>query len=224
MSRSNIISDSHRILSIRTKTVPSVGANVLPEQPQACSFRRSILVIDVSPSMCFRDWKPSRLKAAQEAAKTFVKRVASQEPDAKVAIVIYGRKARLVCDFTAATMYDTVARAIDSVRTIGSTNIAAGLEVACDMLEDGHGLGQVVLLTDGCHNTGPDPRPKSDRLKEVALVECVGIGGTPGDVDEELLRYIASPYPDGLKRYRWIGDKERLVQHFHNLAGRIVRE
>ena len=52
---------------------------------------------------------------------------------------------------------------------------------------------------------------------------CIGIGGTPHDVDESLMRDIASEYPDGSKRYRWIGDKERLAQHFHCLAGRITR-
>ena len=140
-----------------------------------------------------------------------------------MAIVVYGRKANLVCNFTDATRYKTLESAIDSVRIIGSTNINSGLKSALDVLDGSHSDRQVVLLTDGCHNTGPDPRPMSDRLRELAVVECIGIGGTPRDVDEELLKYIASPYPDGTKRYRWIGDKERLVQHFHNLAGRIVR-
>jgi len=63
----------------------------------------------------------------------------------------------------------------------------------------------------------------SDRLRDIATVECVGIGGTPEEVDEDLLRYIASSYPDGSKRYRWIGDRKRLVEHFHNLAGGITR-
>ena len=52
---------------------------------------------------------------------------------------------------------------------------------------------------------------------------CVGIGGKPTDVNEKLLKSIASKYPDSSPRYRWIGDKKGLVQHFHQLAGRITR-
>ena len=223
MSPINLISTFRRVFKDAGPTTLEHEVNAHQDKQSLYGSRCSVLVIDVSPSMCFTDWKPSRLKAAQEASKAFVKRLAAEDPDAKVAIVIYGKKAKLVCHFTAAAMYETLARDIDSVQVIDSTNIAAGLEVACSILGGAHGHRQVVLLTDGCHNTGPNPRFTSDRLREVAVVECIGIGGTPNDVDEALLKYIASPYPDGTKRYRWIGDKERLVQHFHNLAGRIVR-
>jgi len=30
-------------------------------------------------------------------------------------------------------------------------------------------------------------------------------------------------FPDGRKRYRWIGDKKDLIEHFKVLAGRIRR-
>lgn len=43
------------------------------------------------------------------------------------------------------------------------------------------------------------------------------------EVNEEILKSIASCHPDGTPRYRWIGDKEQLVEHFKQLAGRITR-
>jgi Mg-chelatase subunit ChlD len=223
MSTNNVISVFRRVFKNDRPTTLDGEVNVHQNRQSTCGSRHSILDIDVSPSMLSRDWKPSRLKAAKEAANAFLKRLASEEPDAMVSIITYGRKGKLLSDFTSVTMYNELARIIHSARTICGTNITAALETAWDVLEHCHGPKQVVLLTDGCHNTGPDPRPTSDRLRDVAVVECIGIGGTPRDVDEELLKYIASPYPDGTKRYRWIGDKERLVQHFHNLAGRIVR-
>ena len=82
----------------------------------------------------------------------------------------------------------------------------------------------MVLLSDGHNNTGPDPRPIAHRLKRSAVIECIGIGGSPSDVDEELMKDIASAYPDGTKRYRWIGDPERLEEAFIELAVGITRK
>ena len=189
----------------------------------AAESRISILVIDASISMEQKDWPPSRLVAAQNAGITFVERLASEDPDARIAIVAYGEEAASLGGLTVARKCGKLARRINSISVMGSTNITAGLEMAFNLLQSSQCLGQVVLLTDGCNNTGPEPHGISEKLKGKAIIECVGIGGSPEDVDEELLRNIASPHPDGSKRYRWIGDKEKLVQHFHNLAGRIVR-
>ncbi len=191
--------------------------------PGTMQHRNSVLIIDASGSMGTTDWKPSRIKAAQQAAVAFVKRLLSEEHDARVAVVAYGDNATLLSDLTPVTMYSKLEESINSIRDMGTTNITAGLEIAWDLLRHSQRTSQVVLLTDGCHNTGSEPKPISDKLKECAIIECIGIGGSPADVDEKLLRYIASSYPDGSKRYRWIGDRERLIQHFHNLAGRIVR-
>ena len=67
-------------------------------------------------------------------------------------------------------------------------------------------------------------RPIDDNSLPAALVD----GGTAREIiwrveSEEVLREIASERSDGSKRYRWIGDKERLVRHFERLAGRISR-
>ena len=207
----------------RRDQLPEAHKNIPQIFQHAGRSRNSVLAIDASSSMSSRDWKPSRLEAAQNAARAYVDRLASEDPDATVAVVAYGDTAALLRELTPARRLNELTRAIESISGMGCTNITAAHETAWNLLKTSQGLGQVVLLTDGCHNTGPDARPISDRLREFAVIECVGIGGSPSDVDEELLRYIASPYPDGSKRYRWIGDKERLVQHFHNLAGRIVR-
>lgn len=191
--------------------------------PGTVQHRDSVLVIDASGSMYATDWEPSRLEAAKQAAVAFLRRLLSEEPDARVAVIAYGDNAILLSDLTPVTAHCKLENSIDSICDMGTTNITAGLEIAWDALKHSQRTGQVVLLTDGCHNTGSDPEHISDKLRECAIIECIGIGGSPADVDEELLKYIASCYPDGSKRYRWIGDKEKLVEHFHNLAGRIVR-
>ena len=185
--------------------------------------RHSMLVIDASPSMNAKDWKPSRLKAAQKAARAFVTRLAGEETDARVSVIFYGGGANEAARAIPATRQAELERCINAAKGSGGTNITAGLTHALSLTSYPSRLNQVVLLTDGHHNCGPGPRQVSGQLRQKATVECIGIGGSPSDVDEALLKNIASSYPDRTKRYRWIGDEEKLVQHFHDLAGRITR-
>ena len=189
------------------------------DQPRDC-----VLVLDASPSMLATDWPPSRLRAAQEAAETYCRRLAHDEPEARIALVAYGGHATVLCPLTPVARLEELLAHIGQIRVVDSTNITDGAQKAANTLARARGIGQVVLLTDGHHNKGPRPQRIASTLKQHAVIECVGIGGRPRDVQEALLRDIASAYPDGRKRYRWIGDKERLVKHFHKLAGGITRE
>ncbi len=188
--------------------------------------RDAVLVIDASPSMEDTDWPPSRLAAAQEAARSYVERLVSEEPDASVGIVAYDGGARKVCKLIPVRELRKLFRAIGMISADdgSGTNITAGLRVALKMLDGRGKAAQTIILTDGEHNTGVGPTAVAARLRKIATLECVGIGGHPTDVNEALLKELASAYPDGSKRYRWIGDKERLVQHFRKLAGRITRK
>ena len=155
-------------------------------------------------------------------ANAFENRLASEDPNARIALVAFGSKARKLCRLTAAKQRDALHSRINQIDLEGSTNMKAGLDAALELLQDRRRTCQVVLLTDG-HNTGRSPLKVAQEIKKFAVIECVGIGGSPGDVDESLLKQIASAYPDGRKRYRWIGQKDQLIQHFHNLAGGIRR-
>ena len=190
----------------------------LPGGPRDC-----VLVLDASPSMEDTDWEPSRLAAALAAAWAFCQRLASVLPDARIALVAYGEVAVKLCPLIPAARLQKLADGLGRIRIISCTNITSGAQAAFNLLKAGRRPGQVVLLSDGHHNTGPDPRPVAEALKRLAIVETVGIGGSPSAVDEPLLKEIASSYPSGKKRYRWIGDKNDLIQHFDNLAGGISR-
>lgn len=192
--------------------------NALPDD----GSRDCVLVLDASPSMQDKDWPPSRLAAAQEAARAFVDRLANEEPNARIAVVAYSQRAKIRCGLTLASNTARLLRAVDGIHVGDWTNIHAGLKAAQDLLDRTTRSAQVVLLTDGQHNTGKSPIVVADELKDDAIIECVGIGQRY-DVDEALLRNIASKYADGTPRYRWIGDKEALVEHFENLAGGLRR-
>lgn len=216
-------------LAVGVGTLVTVVRSCLPNgpsvrgQPGGNDYPRDcVLVIDASPSMDDIDWKPSRLGAAKKAANAYARRLASSEPAARVAIVSYCATSKVRCSLTPVSNSDRLKRSIASIRTNDWTNITAGLEAALRLLQRSTRPCQVVLLSDGHHNHGPKPHKIADTLKQQAIIECVGIG-IRQNVDERLLRRIASAHPDRSKRYRWIGDPDKLVRHFHKLAGRITR-
>lgn len=83
-------------------------------------------------------------------------------------------------------------------------------------------LRRIHLLSDGEHLHGTSPLPIATALKSAGvIIDCIGIGGTPADVDEAMLKAIASRNPDGSIRYSFIGDKQQLIQKYQTLACHI---
>jgi hypothetical protein len=52
-------------------------------------------------------------------------------------------------------------------------------------------------------------------------IDAIGIGGTKKEVDEDLLKEIASQDEAGKPRYWYIGDRAQLVKKFVSLANRL---
>jgi Mg-chelatase subunit ChlD len=83
-------------------------------------------------------------------------------------------------------------------------------------------LRRIIMLSDGEHNCGGSPKSVASRLKNAGvIIDCIGIGGSPEDVDEELLKEIASNNPDGSVRYCFIGDQTQLLRKYKTLASHI---
>jgi hypothetical protein len=83
-------------------------------------------------------------------------------------------------------------------------------------------LRRIIVLTDGDYNKGGSPRNVARRLKDAGVViDCIGIGGSPGDVEVEKIREVVSCHPDGSMRYCWIGDQQKLIKKFQSLAHHI---
>ena len=102
----------------------------------------------------------------------------------------------------------------------GGTDIAEGFKKAVDLFDDeeiSKRLRYIILLTDG-HGGNPVRKAKLLKEKYEAVIEVVGIGGSPSAVNESLLRKVATTDPDGFNHYRFIKDSETLRQHYRHLA------
>ncbi|QDV89918.1 von Willebrand factor type A domain protein [Phycisphaerae bacterium RAS2] len=204
--------------------MPTATADSLPMRT-----RRTVIVVDASGSMMERDWPPNRLWGATNAAQDYADASAQCGARNEVAVVAYGECARIMCCFISCGARKELQVALGAIGMYGATNIAAGLEAAEHLFipftHSGAGDELVVLLlTDGKHNCRSNPVEWADRLKSLGVViDAVGIGGDHAQVDEALLRRLASEDGDGRIRYRFIGDPERLAAHYRQMAGRLTR-
>ncbi len=81
---------------------------------------------------------------------------------------------------------------------------------------------RIIMLTDGEHNGDGDPVQVADRLKKAGvIIECIGIAGSPNEVDEVMLKRIASCDETGKPRYCFIGDTTSLIRKYKFMANQI---
>lgn len=170
-----------------------------------------MLSMDVSGSMRSQDITPSRMEAAKDAAKTFLRTV---PPRVRVGLTTFAGFAMVVVPPD--TDRQRVVDAIDGLGFMRRTAIGEGLLEAVAGLPgrvrpapDGtpppaspgpRPPGVVILMSDGVSNTGIDPleAARIARQQEV-LVYTVGVGQTAstgawtvgGVLDEDTLREIA---------------------------------
>jgi Ca-activated chloride channel homolog len=191
------------------------------------------LVLDISGSMGHDDYVPTRLAAARDAAVEFLKHRLGSDPEGRVGVVAFNETGRQVCELTPLAQAFRVEDAICSIYgACGGTDIGAGLLAAEQCFIQGQAIlpsyphyvlvrRQVVLLSDGCNQSqvSTDPRWVADRLKAAGCeIHTVGIGA-PQNVDEALLRAIASRDDDGNSLYRFIDDRGGLMRHFGDIGG-----
>ncbi|MCG3132880.1 MAG: hypothetical protein FLDDKLPJ_03746 [Phycisphaerae bacterium] len=209
---------------------PRVAA--LANPPQVCA---TVLLIDGSTSMESDDWQPTRMAAARRGAREYAALRETHSPEDRIAVVCFSSDAQVHCPLLELrTQSAAVRKAVDSTGTGGSTSIGAGLQAAerlllgteprwwarlvgpscaTDQVPSGV-LKRIIILSDGGQNTKPRPEPIAARLKAAGVViDCVGIG-LQKEVDEDLLRRLASTP----QRYRFIGDAQELFEHYRKLA------
>ncbi len=81
---------------------------------------------------------------------------------------------------------------------------------------------RVIMLSDGEHNGGGSPITIAQRIKYFGTtIECIGIAGSPEEVDENMLKSIASIDENGKPRYCFIGDTEKLINKYKSMAHHI---
>lgn len=191
-----------------------------PEQP--CD---NVFVIDDSGSMNEHDIFPSRLYAAQQANKTFVQTRAGLCAADRVAVIAFNRKAQTVLPFTWIQDTEQIFQAIDQISAGGGTCLEAGLKKAGSLFtanRAGHGpRGQrILLLTDG---HGGNPVNVAAALKRAGvLIEVIGIGGNPSEVNESVLKKVATTDDTGLTHYWFIQDAGAIDQKYRDIATGIM--
>src|SRR5512137_165773 len=167
-----------------------------------------ILAVDMSGSMRATDLQPTRLVAAQNAAKAFV---ADQPRHVKIGVVGIAASAALVQSPT--DNREAIATSIDRLEPQRGTALGSGLVIALDAalpqarinveefinpprgkkdeprkkLEDremtvgSNTSAAIVLLSDGQSNVGPDPMKAAELAAELGLrVYTVGMGTPEG--------------------------------------------
>ena len=184
----------------------------------------TVVIIDCSISMQIEDYLPNRLEAAKNAAIEYVNTLAAQNAHANMAVIAFNDEAKVVVPSKSINNCREIIQGIQSIRAEGSTNIGQGLKQATIVLGSHLGLNgrsQIVLLTDGFGNC---PLSIPDKLKQryASIIDVVGIGGSPNDVNEFLLKKIATTESDGTSHYRFITDSRTLNQHYRQLAKGLV--
>ena len=185
-----------------------------------------MLVMDVSLSMDFTDYSPSRLDGAKQAATRFLQKRVEVSPDTLVGIVTFCNRGKLVSPpIPIRENLPLLEECVQRLSTGSATNISIGLSIAqTEILKAGSTQAKrIVLLTDGDSNTGPSPVTTADEIKAAGTqLDIIGIGGSPSEVNEKDLKRMASVV-NGELRYWFIRSVGELVQRFETLALREIK-
>jgi Ca-activated chloride channel family protein len=197
-----------------------------------------ILAMDVSGSMRAADVQPTRLVAAQEAAKSFV---ADLPRNVKIAVVSFAGTAAVVQAPTLSR--DDVNAAIDRFQLQRGTAIGSGIiislatlfpEAGIDLSQITYSSAAIILLTDGQRTTGPDSLEAAKMAADRGVrIYTVGIGTKEGEtigfegwsmrvrLDEETLKAIAKVTNAD---YFYAGTAADLKKVYQGLSTRLIVE
>jgi Mg-chelatase subunit ChlD len=201
----------------------SLGNNLTPPSLTGSVNQRehTVFVIDISDSMSERyDNKLTKLEAAKRANLSLVINKAHIDIEDEIGVVAFDAYAYMKCPICPlAISKRNITETIQSLNYGGGTDINAGLVAARDLFDWTQAgiVRRIVLLTDG---HGGYPLTTANELKEKnVVIDVIGVGDTPSNVDEKLLKKVASTI-QGELRYRFIKDQHSLVTHYTMLANK----
>jgi Ca-activated chloride channel family protein len=151
--------------------------------------RNLVFLLDVSGSM----QPPDKLPLVQASMRLLTDTL---RPKDRVAVVVYAGASGLVLPPTPGDRSSEIHRAIASLQAGGSTNGAAGIELAYKTARehfDANGINRVILATDGDFNVGVTSHEDLLRLiererKSGVFLSVLGVGeGNLQDATMELL-------------------------------------
>jgi Ca-activated chloride channel family protein len=162
------------------------GKDIMMDDRPAANL---VFLLDVSGSM--KD--QNKLPLLKSGMELLTKKLARND---KVAIVTYRDDARCVLDSTPAAKRQTILKAIGGLHASGSTNGAAGIDMAYEIAADNFvddGINRVILATDGDFNVGVTERSElidliEGRAKTGVFLTVLGFGtGNLKDANLEAL-------------------------------------
>lgn len=150
-----------------------------------------VFLIDVSGSMR----SPQKLGLLKPALKILTKRLRSVD---SVAIAVYAGQSGVVLPPTAGNDSRAIERAIDTLAAGGSTNGAAGIELAYQLAAQNfksNGINRVLLATDGDFNVGVQDVDALKRLiakRRETGISLTTLGFGTGNFNDELMEQLAN--------------------------------
>jgi Ca-activated chloride channel family protein len=152
--------------------------------------RNLVFLLDVSGSMGSAD----KLPLVQTAMRMLVDTLTARD---RVAIVVYAGASGLVLPSTPGNQKDDIHRAIAALGAGGSTNGAAGIQLAYDTAASAFvrgGVNRVILATDGDFNVGVTSQGDLVRLIETErergiFLSVLGVG--TGNLQDSTMEMLA---------------------------------
>ena len=183
----------------------------------------TVFLLDVSSSMDeMLDSRFTKIASALRAAGTLALQKQRIDDLDEVGIVSFNYSGhQILAPYPIITHKREIFEAIESLSAGGGTDLNAGLCAAGDLFDWNRGdvTRRIVLLTDG---NGGDPIGTAKDLKSRGVkIDVIGVGPDTSDVNEKLLRKVASTIQNE-NRYRFIKDQKTLVDHVTVLANKTL--
>jgi Mg-chelatase subunit ChlD len=204
---------------------PCPPANPARPFPTSVANQREHIAfaVDKSTSMTEPyDSRFSKMDAAIRANSSMVLHKAQIDPYDEIGIVAFEDFAIPVLPLCPIqTRKRDILQALQSLTPGGGTDINEGLEAARDMFDWNRNdvVRRIVLLTDG--HGGYPLKTATDLKSRGVVIDVIGVGDSPANVDEKLLKKVASVV-QGELRYRFIKDQQTLVAHYTQLANKTA--
>ncbi len=178
-----------------------------------------VFLLDVSGSMDSDD----KLGLVKDGLKQLVERLGEND---RVAIVVYAGDSGLVLPSTNGTEKAKILSVIDELKSQGSTNGAAGIELAYQLAEENliaDGVNRVILCTDGDFNVGVTSDGGlvslvEEKAKSGVFLTALGFG--IGNHNDSMLEQIADR---GNGSYAYIDSRNESFKVFaQQMSGTLV--
>ncbi|MCM2369785.1 YfbK domain-containing protein [Aporhodopirellula aestuarii] len=178
-----------------------------------------VFLIDTSGSMS----SANKLPLVIDGMKVLLKELKGND---QVAIVVYAGSAGLVLDSTPVKNRKKILRALTQLRSGGSTNGGAGLQLAYDTARDHFikdGVNRVILCSDGDFNvgmTGTDQLVREARKQAKSGIDLTVLGFGIGNHNDAMMEKISNDAEGNYAFVDTIGEARKVLSD--QLTGTLV--